>query len=864
MKRRIMIVFLVLVLLSAPLSGCARENTTSQSTATSISVIVNGKIELPANSALKPKELKIVTCVSTESVSSDGSYSAKEAGNGPALAFVTNAAGVPILMGFVQSSGSSENKVNALSTAVALLFQALPAYTLPRDTWPSLIVLLEKHPATIELANTITERFAADNNLLAEPDANMLQAIQNAADQILASAAPSMNSNGSIGKVQPKAISDATFNIVATTSTNNTPAQVTVEPSGEVNGILVTPNANGNGIIITNNLRRHLWAYLYRTGWKSKDDDESEPPRIIDPWEPVIPSGVYIQAVKGFSSTLGTLVDYVSNRLPYLPIKSDIIILPVAPDDAVRTYYQIIVVGPSWAKGDFDSDLPLEYAGRTAEAAVWKQAEEKMDSLTFYQEFLFPAILTVFPAEAINNVVDSKIAGQIAIEMTKLISGTFPKIIEQISSHDYRGALLTFLKAFDNKMLRDALIEKMLEAGWIKGGVSFTAATFLNHLNVYIATIDKFLKAGDLGLVVAELSSAKRFTAWSATAAKSYIRIQNDPSLVVAGLDVTMTCYGTAGISGVKEYEWKTSGIYGHLEDTHGNSGTFFTSSDQSVRYVADENDQDGDEDFVSVTARLKENGQKKDLGYAEADVVVTDTPRNMTFVPATPSVSPNQSIQLKSSILPSLPAGVKVEVEWTCTNQAGTLTSTDGKNTPFTAENAKYTAGDVNGEDKITATAWRLTLTGKRVRICMSTVSIRVGTTQIVTHTHAGMDFVLLIFSQVEGASHYYVTYRTHGYDFPEVPDTWPANVRKQWNDYYQGMFANIDGKRQEIQALFPGSPYVDPKYAYNPDYPLQPGEAYWIIFQYPSEKMEDFAKPFFHEARDNIMKWTADIVVE
>lgn len=84
----------------------------------------------------------------------------------------------------------------------------------------------------------------------------------------------------------------------------------------------------------------------------------------------MLSSGVYIQAVKGFSSTIGTLVDYVSKRLPYLPISSEPIILPVAPDDAVRTYYQIIVVGPSWAKGDFEDDLPLEYAGHYAEAVL--------------------------------------------------------------------------------------------------------------------------------------------------------------------------------------------------------------------------------------------------------------------------------------------------------------------------------------------------------------------------------------------------------------------------------------------------------------------------------------------------------------
>ena len=201
--------------------------------------------------------------------------------------------------------------------------------------------------------------------------------------------------------------------------------------------------------------------------------------------------------------------------------------------------------------------------------------------------------------------------GQVIEDLTKIVTSNYPQFTEQLLLHDYKAAMITFFKAFDSALIRSSIVEAMIRSGLVKGGFTMTAAACLDDLNMYVAAIDKFLSAGDLGIVTVQLASCNRFMQWSATAALPFIRIQNNPSTVTAGLDVELTCYGVAGISGTKEYHWKTSGDHGHLEDSRGNSGKDFTSSDQIVRYAADNTAKDGDQDTVSVTASLRKTAAK-------------------------------------------------------------------------------------------------------------------------------------------------------------------------------------------------------------------------------------------------------------
>jgi hypothetical protein len=771
MFRRIVSFLMILTVVLLCFSGCMSENSaTRPSSSDTTSVVkINGKVELPDGFSKKLNKLKIVTCISEDPVNKDGSFTAHEPGSSLALAFVADAEGNPLLMGFLQSSaGDTKNEINALSTAVALLFQTLPAFTLPRETWPAVIALLENHPAAAKLAQTITEQISQKPDVLTQPNEELLAALETASDEIVAETGLFLPEN----EAMTDAVPIATFNVtVAAGSGGDVPALVSVEPSTEVSGIKIAPSDNKNGVVITNSFRRHLWAYAYRTGWNSADDDVSAKPRPVDPWQVVSSTGTYIRAVSGFKSLIGTLADFSFGQYAYLPVTSPPIILTVEPEEASKTYYTIVVVGPSWKDGTFESELPSEYASHTAESAVWAQAEQKMDALTWFQEFLFPAVLAVFPADVIGNALDSETMGLLIMDITKVITGDFPKFTEQISMHDYRGAFVTFLKAFESSALRKVLVTKMLKWGLIQGGTVTAATQFLGRLNVYFLVIDKLFKAGDLGMVVAHLTSAQRFAVWSAKAAKPNIRVQTDPSLVLTGEAVTMTCTGVAGIEGDKQYEWKTSGMHGHLEDSHGQSGWTFTSSDQQVRYVADKDAQDGDEDFIGVTAILKEGLEKKELGYGEADVIITDTARSISFIPIFPYVKPAKTLLLQVVVQPELSGKARYEILWACTGKFGTLVADDKQTGSLKNKTATYTAGESDGHDTITAELWQLLADGRRVRVCTSQVDIRVGAVRIVrvskgTHWSNASELVLLVFEPVKGASKYSITVHFNQYD--------------------------------------------------------------------------------------------------
>jgi hypothetical protein len=363
--------------------------------------------------------------------------------------------------------------------------------------------------------------------------------------------------------------------------------------------------------------------------------------------------------------------------------------------------------------------------------------------------------------------------GDLVEDVVKIISNSYPQMVEQLHGQDYKGALVSFLKAFDSGAVRNEVVEAMIRSGLVKGGFTMTAAAYLDDLNVYVAAIDKFLAAGDIGIVSAQLLSSSRFLQWTATAVKPNIRIQNNPSSVTVGLDVSLTCYGVDGITGTKEYRWSTPGAHGYLEDSHGNKGMSFTCSDQIVKYVADDNAKDGDQDTVAVTAYLKKNSTTYELGSAQASILITDTKRDVTFIPASPVVNPKDSIRMDVSILPSLPEGTKVEYDWTSTSAKGTLTGPSGESAPFTKPYARYTAGATAGSDTVTVTAWRISADNKRILINTANVKVRVGATRMVRLQKVpwstngiwhGQTGTYLIFKKMPGAKMYSVTWHANG----------------------------------------------------------------------------------------------------
>jgi hypothetical protein len=388
-------------------------------------------------------------------------------------------------------------------------------------------------------------------------------------------------------------------------------------------------------------------------------------------------------------------------------------------------------------------------------------------------------------------------------------------MVEQLHGHDYKGALVSFLKAFDSGAVRNEVVEAMIRSGLIKGGFTMTAAALLDDLNVYVSMIDKFLAAGDIGIVSAQLLSSNRFLQWTATAVKPNIRIQNNPSSVTVGLDVSLTCYGVDGITGTKEYHWSTPGAHGHLEDTHGNKGVKFTSSDQIIKYVADADAKDGDQDTVAVTAYLKKNSTTYELGSAQASILITDTKRDVTFIPASPVVNPKDSIRLDVSILPSLPDGTVVEYDWTSTSTSGTLTGPSGESAPFTKPYARYKAGSAAGSDTVTVTAWRITTDNKRIQINTANVKVRVGATRTVhfqrvpwTENGAwyGLSGTYLVFKKMPGAKYYKITWHANG---PNPPAEWESTMfdgkvenRNALINYDIGQPTNLEDALQTDEA--------------------------------------------------------------
>jgi hypothetical protein len=97
--------------------------------------------------------------------------------------------------------------------------------------------------------------------------------------------------------------------------------------------------------------------------------------------------------------------------------------------------------------------------------------------------------------------------------------------------------------------------------------------------------------------------------------------VQLDPQGVTVAAGGSTTFTATVSGGGKIAYEWITSGDHGILQDSKGNSGKSFTSTDNSITYKSHSGTAAGKEDAVIVKATLIEGNERKLLGSASTTV---------------------------------------------------------------------------------------------------------------------------------------------------------------------------------------------------------------------------------------------------
>ena len=683
---------------------------------------IAGVVAPPAGSGLSAASLRVVTAAGVATVASNGAFSARNPGAGPALVSACEGSGKPVLLAFFDAGGgraASAPAIDARSTAVALAFLVMQGYTMPRDTWPRVLQLIEEHDATDALVQTVVQRMAANPRAVGEGDEALLDAAKAAAEAMTGGSgdrSAALAGRRSVGAVD-----------VTVTSRAGTPGLVQVQPTGEISGVRVEPSVDGNGITLTNGYRRHLRFFVYRTGY----EDANGQSQAITPWEPVVPatgSPSYIQAVNGYAGLIGTLIEWASGTLAYTPVTVGPIELPVQPSGARRTFYRVIVIGPGWKEGDIEADIPADLRGSSF-AQEWKSAYQIMDAVTFFQEVAIPAFLIAVPVEAIGKNVNRELLFEVVADLVRMVGNAYPQFTEQLIVHDYKGALVTFLKCYDSDALRNSILRKLGGAGVLKVGALQITPQLLQSINVVVSTIDKVLSAGDIGLVMTQLAISDRWQMREAETVAAVVRVQPSPAQVKPGDHVALVCTGAAGIVGTKEYAWSTPGAHGFLADDLGHTGESFTSSSPNVRYVADSTAQDGDTDSVQCEVSLRRGSERIPLGEGTAAIQISTSSHAVRLLPAEQNVYKGRTAYLYAEVDPAPPGDWQVRYNWSTAGSKGTLIGPNGAKNNFTTSYTQvtYDAGDSVGSETVNLEAVRLLPGGGTSRLGRSSAVIHV-----------------------------------------------------------------------------------------------------------------------------------------
>ncbi len=299
----------------------------------------------------------------------------------------------------------------------------------------------------------------------------------------------------------------------------------------------------------------------------------------------------------------------------------------MAPADATKTFYKIIVAGPSM---QVFGQLPESLAGNN-HADEWRSANFGIGCVEWVFEFAIPCVCNFLPAEELAQKFKNPEVMSMAIGLVQQCENAGLKIGIVLEDSDHWGALRLFVRALvDNESKRNVFLKQLMEASIVNpGSLAAKSQRIAQTAAIYVKAVNKLFAAIDLGVVIANLKDSKPFEVWDAAVMNPNVRLQAVPTDKVSLSNSTgLLC--TTGISdseGPKRYKWSTdSSGWGHFIYNGENRGTSFNSSENNCRFIAhDTHAAEGQAQKVKVKVFLTEV-EDVEIGSAETVLYYTKT----------------------------------------------------------------------------------------------------------------------------------------------------------------------------------------------------------------------------------------------
>ncbi|WP_309712426.1 hypothetical protein [Armatimonas sp.] len=550
-----------------------------------------GRVILPTGSPLSLGQLQLLSGYTAAELKGDGSFTLEQFNATPALLLLTDKDKRLVLLGFSGSTASGMvGEVSPLQTAIALLFYAVGAFTLPTEAQERVRVLLREDERVKVLASQITTQLAANPYALANSDPALFGAVTAVRDALVP---PTTRAVLTRHRADP----------LATTL-------IQTSPENEQSGFLAAPNASGLGMTITNTRRRNAIVNIYESAYKT--EASTDPVPVPDSKYHRIIYSEILWGTSGLSGVAGTLIDYAAGSYTdpdgnvvggaYVPVKSGPYSLDLFPSEATRATYRVEII----ANGNGGDPNNLTGTAKTLAGDLTPLgAHVKISFITFFKDFLLPTIATFSGLQgSLQLDLRGTTGGYPSSELLKnfddlalILSGVVDSGIA-INAGNARSLLITVLKALaNNGTLRQKFIEWMVvlfaRKGFTQAAAGVLLGTLATALNAIVIVVDKVLGAADIGAVLADWARSDSYVLFEATVIAARVKLTPLTSTLKAGDPLPLRASTTVDAP-VITYHWRIVTGSGTLKNpASGLTGVSLDSASQDMIYQSDANAAD-------------------------------------------------------------------------------------------------------------------------------------------------------------------------------------------------------------------------------------------------------------------------------
>jgi len=549
---------------------------------------LTGHLTLPAGTAIAPTDLTILTATRTADPVTDGSFSVGVPPSHPDLLLALDDQDRIVLLGFFDPADGAAS-LNASSTALALLYFATGCYTLPADTMPDILGLLEADDALAPLTAAVSDALAASPTALADGDPNLLAALETAANEVL-DVAGARSPVGGTSAVQ------LLERLAQETNPNDIAGYVDLVPDSDVRQsglVVVAPKRTGVAIAKNQTPRPGLFRG-YRVGGIKTNGNKV----VVDPPELVGESELYASRLLA-----GQVQNLVADSVGWQPADSDPIPVSIAAD-ALRTDYALITLGPSLMGESGPAFDDPRFAALVPE---WRTKQWDLQVEALLGSFVVPVVAHV--AFGSNYFLDKQTGPTTAAELRGIFGPSLSGFgLRTLGG--FRGAVGYVLQeaAADDSML-DPLVRDVMPlltdeywqdqmSYWEQLGSPFAreaaignakrAIRALARTGALSAAVTTSLKREDFGGVIGQLLRSRDVELWEAHAG----RVAFHPSVGTVTNDAPSTTFTVKILSNNLAdtnflYRWRVEGL-GHFTTDLGESGTEILTTEGTVQYLVD------------------------------------------------------------------------------------------------------------------------------------------------------------------------------------------------------------------------------------------------------------------------------------